>query len=393
MRIARIFFVLSAAFMLPTLLACTSGGSSNSDSSIIIGQANVSGVSGSDGQVVIEFEIRPAVSAFQLAAQSPRGLVRLTALSGPGGADITQLSSNPTLTRPAPLSPNVTTFPFVGGIVTSGVYRAQYRLLDEDSAQPLNGVPLTVSVLSKIDPDPSSGVLRVNLILVGAVANDPNIRESLEKSVKIWRTLFGRASVNLDVQWYEIDGPRTLPSPFAGSPYYDGLVPQFRPDSVNIFMGIEVSGLMSPSYRFGLPGSKPGSAVPGPRSAIAISIIQITGGDGAFDLDDEDDGVERHNDETRLAAEELARLTAQYLGLENIVDFSGNEVIKSDSLSDTPSCIALLGCRNEGAVRENVMFPFPIREADTRGGDREYYPRQFFTSQQSAVLNNSVLVD
>ena len=98
----------------------------------------------------------------------------------------------------------------------------------------------------------------------------------------------------------------------------------------------------------------------------------------------------------------MARLTGEYLGLSAIVQVSGNTVTAADTLSDTPSCVTLTGCRDVEQARSNLMFPFPLnkirRPEDGTDSDDwkhpvEYYPRDLTSAQQAAVLNNTVFVD
>jgi hypothetical protein len=259
---------------------------------------------------------------------------------------------------------------------------------------------VSLALLSKSDSDSSSGTLKVNFISLGAAADSEEIRNDLEGVVEIVKVLYSRAGIGIDPAWYSFAGATEVTDPRAGDSTYDAISAAVRPYAVNVIFAGKVKGLKADD-QYGVPGAAPGPSVPSARSAIVIDILEVTGGDGQFQVrgDGDTDRPSGHNDEIRLCAEEVARDIGLYLGLENVVEFKGGQVIRSDSLSDTESCITEIQCREQGDSRNNVMFPRPLRlsSEDSRnkkkGGANSYYAREDFSEQQRAILNSHVLVD
>ncbi|RIL12655.1 MAG: hypothetical protein DCC75_00090 [Proteobacteria bacterium] len=230
------------------------------------------------------------------------------------------------------------------------------------------------------------GAVRVNVSLVGPVTDSEDSINGIDKAVSYWRQIYGHADINLDVEMYSFDGPRTLPNPKNGDALYQMISSATRPNAVNIVFGSQVSGLrdFNSGENFGIPGGSPGSLQPSPNSAVAISVLQITGADGLFDYG-KDGATERFDAEKRVAAEEMARLTAVYLGVPLLVRFQGGQVAGSDTLGDTPSCITYISCRETENTRGNVMFPFPMPKESILD---EFYPRDQLTfSQRDLILS------
>ena len=237
--------------------------------------------------------------------------------------------------------------------------------------------------------------LKVNLVLVGAVGGDSEVRKSLESALEIWQQIYQRAGIAIDPAWYDFDGPTELPDPRTGDSMYESISANTRSGSVNVVFGAKVDGLGSKETKFGLSGGLPGPVSPSPQSVVALSILAMTGSDGQFNLPDDQEGsTDIHNDEVRLAAEEMARLTSNYLGLENIVTFKGSQVVGQDTLSDTATCLTSTSCAYEGDARGNIMFPYPLPKiGDYPHNEKEYYPRDQITPMQEQVLKGSVLVN
>ncbi len=389
-RLAAVSAIVSLCF----LGACTNGSVEDGTSSLSLVQEDYSATTNSSGIAKISFVPAAGATSVQLVASSSSGTIRLVGLKNSSGNSVLSDSSEITGdSAGSTASPHCTTLPYTYGGVSADTFTAEYAVYNNESAAA--GVAVRLSVLNKSDIDPSSGTLKVNLVLVGPAAGNSSVRDALEQAFKYWKETYDRVGISLDPVWYEFDGSSTLPDPRSGSSLYETIAASTRPDAVNVVFGEQVSGLSGNYNKFGLSPLN-GPAIPSPKSAVALSILAMTGSDGQFDLDEEDSGsVSVHNSETRLASEEMARLTARYLGLENIVDFSNSKVTSTDHLSDTNSCMTVVDCRYQEDSRTNVMFPFPLSKANEKNdeGHTEYYARSRFTDQQRDVLNTSVLVD
>lgn len=377
------------------LSACTSGSSiDDGSSSLDVSDSSFSGTTNGSGAVSFEFSIPPGAVSFQLSLQSG-GNVGSIALTAPSGESILSSSSEVGRWSSSDVSsPYVVNYPYLSAPVPAGTYRVSYNLVTGRNQDPLAGADTRLSVAWKQDSDLNNGTLRVNLVLVGPVSDSEDTSDGLENALDVMKQIYSRAGVSIDPAWYNFSGPGTLPDPRSNSDFYGDIVTGTRSDAVNIVFGADVDGLGSGEQEFGRTGSIPSPVQPSNKGVVAISILEITGRDGRFDYEDEPGATERHNDERRLAGEEMARLTARFLGLENLVELSGNSVVRSDSLSDSPSCLTLTGCRSTKEARNNFMFPFPLKEFDNNKSDEsEYYARDNVTDQQRQVINRNVLVD
>jgi len=384
------------------LSGCTSGGSDGGgggSSDLTFDQIEITTVTDAAGQAHFPFDIGDSQKAFNIEVSSAFGQVQLDSVIGPAGQELITAENAPFLTSSIALqnSPNVVRFPFLTGAVSSGRYTAHYSVVN--GRTPMPGANAIASVVAKQDGTGDSGVLRVNMVLVGPVTDANDARESLESAVTIWAQIYGRIGITLDVKWYDYAGTAVLPNPAGGDIFYDTLSRSTREGAINVVVGSEVrgTGTSGSGNRYGISGGFPGSALPGPRSAVALSVLRVTAGDGRFDFIGTG-GNQGHNDETRLAAEELARLAANYLGLPNTVIFGGglsSRVTSSDFLPDSPGCLTYADCRNDKSARTNLMFPEIVEKLPQDRDSRqitEYYGRDQFSAQQREVLNGSVLV-
>lgn|GEM_PF-2362534 len=379
-------------------LSCAEDSTKGGESSLQTSEYHFSALTNEAGQAAFSFPLPESGTSFQIAAFTSEGLITLLSLKDPQGREVRLDSSE--VTRQGHLlvpSPHCLNYPFLNGSLAAGTYTALYRLVEQKKHSPLAGKEINLSVITKVDRDLNSGTLKVNIVLVGPVGASTDITASLKKARDIWREFYASAGILLDDQWYAFDGPAALPSPQSGDSFYNLIVQNTRPAAVNVIWGSQLQGLKAPENKYGLVGSVPGPFPPSVKGVVAISVLAVTGADGRFDFSDPG-ATQTHNDETRLAAEEMGRLTAHYLGLENIVTFSGNKVAAVDSLPDTSSCLTITACRSYKEVRNNLMFPFPLDkynspydDPDERG--REFWPRDVLTKDQRLVLNRSVFVD
>jgi hypothetical protein len=407
-RINRTLLALSLSTAL-ILSGCTSsgggsddnasGGGSNSPSAALR-QQNSSATTNSSGIASFSFVIQPGENAFQIVAGGIAAPTRLIKLVDPTGRVLINESTDSrvtgAITKQTP--PVVYNGPTLDYTVVQGTYTATLEVADA-KGNPFQGVLLNTSVVTKSDSDLSRGTLSVNMILVGPVGDSNAIRSGLQDGVNIWREIFARAKIDLDVQWFDAAGTDRIPNPFNSDAVYGTFSSAFRSRALNVAVG----SIVQDSGRFDVAagnfGSSPGAAISTNKSAVALSLLNITGSDGQFDVIGRG-GIQIHNDETRLAGEELAQLAGHYLGLTHSVDSQGagysSRIIKSDLLSDTESCATVLGCSNSESARSNFMFPFAlrkfVRDIDEFNMPREFFARGAVSDQQAAVMNRSVLV-
>lgn len=395
----RFLKILLLALSLTCLAACTQDTTKSGQTSLQVEHSSYSAVTDGTGQAAIAFEIPEGTASFQVSADAAEGLIRVASLTDPEGREIRRNSSEMTRSSdPFTFGPNSLNYPFVEGGVLPGIYTVLYEVVESKKREPLAGQYIDLSVAVKPDDDLRNGTIAVNLILVGPVGYSPDTIDALEKALDIWRLMASRAGILIDDKWYNFDGGDLIPDPRSGDPFYGGITKAVRRGAVNLVFASRVGGLSgSGENKFGLPGAIPGPLGPSPKGVIAISVLALTGNDGKFDYY-ETGSTRVHNSETRLAAEEMARLTARYLGLENIVTISGSRVVANDSLNDTAACLTLTACRNEAGVRNNMMFPFPLLKYsspydDPKEPSREFFPRDVLSEKQRLVLNRSVFID
>lgn len=380
----------SVSLAILALLGSCSGGSSI-DSGVsmqMIDQRDYAASTAADGTILFSFEIPAGSHALQTIAQTPTGVLIPLSLRV-GSRELLPQSSYTTAQSNRNPSKNLSVnAPYIDGPLPGAQGSVAFRYSPAGA-----GATVQLSVLSKRDADPTRGTLRLNLINVGPTANSQELRSDLEGVLNVVKQIYARVGISIDPQWYDFAGPRVVPDPRTGAELYRTISSAVRPYSVNVVLAARVDGLRSDD-RYGIAGAVPGPAVASDVSAVVIDLIEVTGGDGAFqnDEDDRNDRPSRHNDEIRLAAEEISRLVGNYLGLEPIVVFSGSRVVASDSLPDTESCLTEEACEGLERARSNVMMPRPLRERDNNGR-RRFHARDSFSELQRRILNTHVLVD
>lgn len=354
----------------------------------MVDQRDYQASTSADGMVSFSFEIPAGSHSLQAVAQSPTGTLIPLSLRI-GSSELLPISSFSTAQSQQNLSYKVTVnAPFIDGPLPGAQGSITFRYSPGGA-----GIGVALSILSKQDADPAQGTLRLNLINVGPSANSQELRSDLEGVINVVKQIYARIGILIDPAWYDFAGPEELPDPRGGSDLYRTISSSVRPLAVNVVFAARVDGLRSDD-RYAVAGAVPGPSIPSDRSVVIIDLIEVTGGDGAFqnDDDDRDDRPSSHNDEIRLAAEEISRVVGNYLGLEPIVVFSGSRVVASDSLPDTESCLTEEACEGLERARSNVMMPRPIRERDNRGR-RRFHARDSFSELQRRILNTHVLVD
>jgi hypothetical protein len=368
--------VIILCLSLLLLSSCTSSGGSSdessgdSSSSLELKVQDFTSSPASNGQASFSFDLPLGATSFQLSA----GAGNLSSLSSAG---INFFDRNDLLSSTQR-----------GRTVNSPYYSNSannFRSINAAYSTDSSG-SVALKVHSKNDPSPDSGTLKINFILLGPAADSEDVGDALDAATSVLRETYSRAGISIDSRVTSFSGPGVAPLP--GDPLYQSIVSSQRQQAINVVIAADRRGNSSNENRYGIAGSTPFPVQPDAQSVVIISLDDVTG-DGVFD-----DSI--HNDEERLLGEEIGRFVANAIGLPNAVVLRGNDVVASDDIPDSPSCISKDGCEDDSSSRTNLMFPEPL-EKDTEdreiGEDRSFYPRDQLTSAQKAVLNNSVFVD
>lgn len=386
------------AFLALTIISgCTSGGeTAGGTSNLSVNETGYAATTGADGVAVLQVTVPEGANAFQLVISSASGFAQVLDVVDPTGASIFPLkAASYSGGLGLQLSPVTVSVPVLGGPAKSGVYTLTVGAAGAKGGG-VGGTAISVNVVSKSDGDLSSGTLRANMILLGPVGGDSDVRSDLEDVVEVWKQIFSNANIKLDLAWYDFSGDAIAPAP--GSLVYQSITEGVRKNSLNVVIAAKAAGTGGMNFQYGIPGAIGGAAIPTSRSVNTFSILAATGSDGQFNHIDTTRGnfTQRSDDEVRVAGEELAQMAGHYLGLQHIVELSGSTVTQSDFIGDTGSCISLTSCRDSKEVRGNFMFPYPLqrgREADSRNLINQKYARTDVTPAQAAVMNAHVLVD
>lgn len=375
-------------FTVVTTAGCGGGGGSNNDAPDTTADPTLSQLlvtAASTGALTLPFSIASNVTSFQLVAVGSGVLLTLTDVRGPG-QEALFTSSEVSDATSAQRSVNVWGYPTLVEPLRAGQYSATYSLTADRSVPA--GTQVRFYLVTRSTALHERPIVRVNVALVGPLVGSPDLKSSIQKATDKMRSILDNAGIKADVQYFDFAGPRKIPDPRRGDALYETISNGTRPFAVNLVFGAEVQGTTgSDDLRFSVPSSVPGSALPSARSAMALSVNQITGGDGIFDSDDR--GTTQLGDsETRVAGEEMARMVGFYLGVQSPVKFSGSQPASTDSLSDTASCVSRVECENNKQPRQNFVFP---RVYFIPGRSNSFYPRDSATDQQRALLARSVL--
>ena len=378
------------------LSACSSDSPDKGESDLDVGKLSASGVSDAQGRGSVSFRIAEGVTHFQLITHTTGATLGLAALVGPSGevliaGDTTRVSGATQFTS----GPNVLNFPVPGvtAPIQAGEYTAFY-VTENPGGDDVGSARLRAEVVTKSDADPSNGTLKVDVVFHGAIKDSVETIDGINSAIGIFRQIYERAGLLLDVERYEIQGSTPIPNPRSGDVFYERLSAQTRPNSLLIVFANQVSNLQAPDGQSAVSGSLPGAFVPSNHSAIAVDLQAAAGFDGRFDFSsDEFGGFSDREDrnEIRLLAESLVFSTGQYLGLFETVTLEG-DIVSSTDLLDTEKCINRTACQNNKGANGNIMFPEPL---ERRFGDieDEFFPRDRISAGQRAVLHSSPGVD
>lgn len=360
-----------AQFLVLTVCAC--GGGSGGGTAQVTGSAAAGesiAFSVESGAPTI-FTLQGSPQKLAAVAEAPGTFAAIIELRGPNNetyvdqsGEMLSLASEPQAHLATAVAPSRAQDP----ALSAGEYLIR---VETDSGQ-----PAAVTVHTSDDPDLQRGSLSLNIFLVGAIAQQPGFKEAAADAVEAAKRIYRSAGIELQIAVFEIGGPLLLPLPIFPDTLYEQASAQAPSPAVNVFLGadIDASGLpVVGAVVLGIASSIPGPPFPGPRSAVAISLLAAAGPDGAFSARDA-----AHLGQT------IAHESGHFIGLFHPVeiDIRSERVVGADPLPDTETCGTLDGCLlNQNLVR-NLMFPFPVLDS---GG--ALVEQNELTAAQGGVLN------
>jgi len=337
-------------------------------------------VTGTSGVAVLPINIENATS-FQVITESTGAFIAAALLDPSDNVIVNFIppETTPQQTSAVYLLANTNTMPYPTSPFDTGVVDGTYN--QNILVDPLRN-PFSAQVIAKRDPDLSSGVLRVNIVLVGSDAQA--FRNSVKDALHIWQAIYASVGITVvadeNFPFVPGDGTGLLPNPVVGSLFYLQQAQSLPADSINVFIGSGIAGDDSTGPGNTLDALGVAPSVPGPdaatlNSAIAIDILSHAGNDGVLD-----------NFDLELLGETMAHETGHYLGLFHPVEFADDTkttFVAGDRLTDTALCSTLTECTGTG-VASNLMFPSPVSGV---------FQQRDLSGQQTQVMQSQVVVD
>lgn len=256
------------------------------------------------------------------------------------------------------------------GPLEPGTWTFVYSTLD-DEYRYLGRQDAEITVITKVDPDLTTGTLPVTLFVPAGTTLGDVIDEAVLRFQEIW----AEVGITVDVEVVEAaldDGAR---DPSLGSAAYadlaraaDGRVPVVLTEAVVNANGND-TGL------YGKVGSIPNALSPTRRAALVVSWLAHAGRDGLFNAG-----------EVRVLGETLAHEVGHYAGLFHPVE-SGYDAW--DALSDTPECGSEGDC--DRRLGTHLMYPYPL--CGLAGTPDSCATQDVLSADQAGVLHRYVGVD
>lgn len=357
-------------------------------------------ISKENGAIQVTFNISQGTSAFQLITKFDGQEIGVDSVVSPKGETVfnSDVYYSDYQTDGKKYQQNINTFNFPVSTTSSnleeGTYTVNLRLKSNKS-----GISGSSILITKADSNKSSGLLTLNVIFMGSIANSQELIKNIKKALDGYSIpTLNKAGIAVNVNYYSYPNLNSvLPNPQVGDSLYES-VSGGIPSGVNLFMGSDVSNLRANNGHSGVAASVPGPVIATQKSAISFSLNKAVGNDGEFNgrgrngtnntEKDEDEG-----DEVQLFSDSISHEIFHYLGLRNSVEFSGNTVVWGDGLN-SEKCTHQNRCEQIKEARENVMYPYPIRHtASTDDNNYYWYIRNRVSSDQRMVANKWVGVN
>ena len=346
------------------------GGASSETTTIVVGAKT-----NEDGIARASFSIPDGSTKLGVMAQPSQGSIRYTSFTSTN--DTSYLSQEVSFSAEAQSVVNTISVPSRDvdpALETSTNFQTSVRVTSGGSG--IRGADINFTVISKKDTDLNSGSLRVNVFLVGDVAQSDGNRRAVENAIGEMNAIFRNAGgISVQSSVFDVAGPNLLPDPTVGSDFIFQTVNPAPSPGVNILVGGDISDF--DGGVFGIAASIPGPPLPTAKSAVAVSLLAGAGSDGSFS-----------SEEVRLLGETFAHESGHFMGLFHPVDFVASFASDQDPLGDTGSCSVRSECESNANLIENVMYFTPV--VNDSG---ELVSQNKLTGQQRAVLNRYIAVE
>ncbi len=335
-------------------------------------------VTGDDGYLAIEVDVTSEVDVFQVVVTRDEGLLSTDYLVSPAGNMLLDwedwYESAYSLSLCFFPGAHATTFNWPvraeDGPLEKGVYSVQIAALDDAYAY-APGVKVEVEVLTRRDPDPTTGTLRAVIAYAEGVRGEEGVQTAVEGAAAYWVDLYADQGLTLEVEYSDLVVDASLPEVAEGLEAYVTFLEASGERVVLLVVGEEISG---DAALYGEAGGIPGPWAPTRRSAVEVGWLANAGADGSFSRSD-----------VLLFGETMAHEAGHYLGLFHPVEA---DYSYWDSLEDTAECDDWERC--DDALGRNLMYPYPVcstAEADT------CVRQSILTDAQAGVMQRYVGVE
>jgi hypothetical protein len=244
-----------------------------------------------------------------------------------------------------------------------GKWKAEVGVVNLD-LEYTSDVEVDLDVLLKQDPDWESGLLEVDLVYVGAAAEDTELERAMGEAIDVWTDLYDQIGIDLALteRTWEVGAGGVAPPGLGSGELYEAISDSAPLGSVVV---VVVDELEDGEGIYGVAGGIPGPLVGSERSVVSVNALTNSGPDLVFSEDEE-----------RLLGETMAHEVLHFLGLFHPVE---PDWALWDALEDTPECDTQVSCVQ--ALGENLMFPYPIC------GPTGCAPQYLLTAQQGGTAN------
>jgi hypothetical protein len=247
--------------------------------------------------------------------------------------------------------------------------------LTDGSGKPVVDSVISLFAVGRNDDNYQSGAVRFNVHVQDTFLPLDNLMNDIDSVLSSVRGRFqAQTAIKLEESRLELNHTGPVPHPGSASEFYLSETSQALNPSIHVFIaeGIENSTALVEVFSRSMPGPVGASAAAG----ITVNLSAASGFDG--DLSGE---------ERKILEDELLRALGAYFGLDDIVSFSGSDVVAVDEIDDTLECTRWLECAATEGIRTNIMFPDALYDSDGH-----YIERENFTAEQEAVINRHAAV-
>jgi hypothetical protein len=193
----------------------------------------------------------------------------------------------------------------------------------------------------KYDPDPTSGVVGVQIVWADGVDDLPKVVTAVEEATARWAEVWANEGVELQYHFTSSKLDPQLGFTYSGHDLIENVAEKKAEGELQLIIGEQVG---NEEYTFGVSAGIPGTIEPSPSTFVVLSWMTHAGPDGKFDAD-----------EIRLMGETMAHETGHYIGLFHPVEAN---YAAWDALTDTDKCTSWTEC--DDVLGHNLMYPYPL---------------------------------